>query len=163
MINLIKIGFILIVIVSASFSEDSRKSLFNTKLPRIELELNTGLAWFMQGKVNINLNDNIYSKIRLSGSFLASEYGFTAGYQRSHNNKDRMQLGIGYSNGKIEPFVPGGPNPDDTTEHWEGVMIEGNFIHYFKNEIIGCNIGFNFIISSNKSLPSVNLGFVVGL
>ena len=162
--NLIKFGFILTVFVNISYSEELNKSIFNTKLPKIELEANTGLAWIMQFKGNINITDNIYSKFRISETLLASEYGFTVGYQRSYNNKSRLQMGIGYSKGNNEPFVPGGPNPDDTTEHWNGLIIEANYIHYFNNGImrIGFNVGFNFIIASSISIPSLNLGLIIG-
>jgi len=65
MIKLLKIIFILIValFVNPSFSEDTIKNVFNTKLPRIELEANTGLLWITQFKGNININDNIYRRV----------------------------------------------------------------------------------------------------
>jgi hypothetical protein len=166
--NIIKFISILIFafFVKASYSEDTNKIIFNTKLPKFELELNTGLAWLMQCKGNINFTNNIYLKLRVSETFLASEFGFSAGYQRSYSNKGRVQIGIGYSNGKIEPLGnPGGSSPDDTTEYWDGVILEGNYIQYLIKDIVslGFNIGFNFIISSKKSLPSLNLGLVLGI
>jgi hypothetical protein len=165
MFNLTKIGFILVVFANASFSEKINKGMFITQFPRIELELNTGFAWLMQFKGIVNVNDNIYSNFRLSNTFLASEYGFTVGYQRSDNRMSKIQMGIGYSNGQVAPFVPGGPNTDDTTEYWKGVIIEGNYIHYLINDIVslGFNVGFNFIISRQKAIPSLNLGLVLGI
>ena len=165
--KLVQIISILIfaVFVNTSFSEDTNKIAFNTKLPRVELEANTGLVWIIQFKGNININDKIYCKFRTSETLLASEYGFAAGYQRSYSDKGRVQIGIGYSNGKAEPFVPGGPNADDTTEYWDGLIIECNQIHYFNKDFlrIGFNIGFNFITAANESMPSINLGIIIGI
>ena len=152
------------VFVNTSYSEDTNKIVFNTNLPRIELEANTGLVWIIQIKGNLNINDNIYTKFRISKS-RDSELGLSCGYQRSYSNKGRVQMGIGYSHGKSEPIVLGGPSSDDTTEYWNGLIIEGNYIHYFSKDVlrIGFNIGMNFIVSDKKSIPSLNLGLILGI
>jgi len=136
-----------------------------SKVSRIDIEANTGLIWLLQIKGNVNINNSIFIKCRHSESLLSSESGFTAGYQTFFSNKSRLQTGLGYSYGKVEPFVFGEPNADATTEYWNGVICEFDFIHYFNINFIrvGINAGMNVIISNQKSLPSLNLGLVVGV
>jgi hypothetical protein len=136
------------------------------RVPRIDIEVNTGLIWLLQIEGCVNIIDNVFIKGRHSETFLHSESGCMAGYQFVFSRMARMQFGLGYSSGKTEPLPgPGGPTAGDTTRHWNGMILDYNFIRYFNTNLvrIGMNVGFNCVIFSKESAPSLNLGLVIGL
>jgi hypothetical protein len=136
-------------------------------VPIIDLEADVGAYWIVQGKTTWNVNDKLYAKIRISASLFASEGGFTAGYQFTPNTKNRVQFGLGYSNGNVDPDPFGSPggsyNPP--REYWDGIIGELDCIHYFSESVVrmGFTVGMSLILSKRKPMGSFNAGLVVGM
>jgi hypothetical protein len=154
----------LLLLVTFVFAGEPDSIGCRAKSPKFELEADAGLFWLAQVKFGFNFNDRFFGKIRYSES-LASEYGFSAGYQKTYSSKTKLQIGIGYSRGKFDPFVPGGPNADDTTEYLNGGVMEYDFIQYFNRGIIriGFNVSVNFIFYGKRAIPSFNTGLIIGM
>jgi hypothetical protein len=166
----VKTGIILVValFVNASFPEDATTGSSKLRLPMIDLEANVGLYWILQGKTTWNVNDKLYGKIRISATLFASEGGFTVGYQYTPNTKNRVQFGLGYSNGNVDPDPfgsPGGSSYNPPREYWNGVIGELDCIHYFSESVIrmGLNFGMSLILSKRNPMGSFNAGLVVGM
>jgi hypothetical protein len=162
-IKMVKLLLIsILAFANNDYAGDSVNTFFKTQLPRLEIEGNVGIYWIIQAKGNFNINDNFYCKIRSSSSFLSSDYGLILGYQIPPIARNRVQIGLGYSKGEISPFVPAGPDEGDTTEHWNGAILETNFIHYFNSNFvrIGFNIGINFIFAIKKTILLRQLNMV---
>jgi hypothetical protein len=132
---------IILILISYKFSYSESNVIFLTNLPRLEISSNIGIAWLLQGNVNLNLNDHLYIKYRKSGSLLSLEEAFIIGYQEILSSKGRLQIGIGNSKGHVDPFVPGGPNIDDITEYWNTFTFESNVINYLNIKVI--KLGLN--------------------
>jgi hypothetical protein len=157
--------FIFLILIFYKHSNSENAETYLAKLPRLEISSNIGIVWVIQGNLNLNINDRVYLKYRKSASFLSLDDAFMIGYQEIYSPKGRYQFGIGYSKGHVDPFVIGGPNIDDITEYWRTITLEVNFINYlsFKISKFGLNYGINLIIDKNRTIPSINVGLLIGL
>jgi len=158
------IAIIFIVFISTKiFASDGYKNIFNTQLPKIEIQTNVGFIWFVQLAGNLNINDNIYMKCRTSITFLTSEKAILLGYQYFENNKNRIQIGLGYTRGIYNPSGSSGSSDKDSK--FSSGTLEVKFIHYFTTGKVrfGLNTGGNLIVVNDGLLPNLNVGLIVGL
>jgi hypothetical protein len=134
-------------------------------LPLIDVSVNTGVGWIAQITTNVNLFDKYYMKLRGSQTFLNSETGIILGIQKKYTQKRRIQFGMGYSEGRSDPFIPGGPDATDHIEYFNAVIGEVNYIHYFYSGLIkiGFNIGLNCTVDNRRAFPSFNTGIIAGI
>ena len=153
--------------VLSAFSDNTNNSFLKTKIPRIELELNTGWYFLAQLRPHININDNLFISFHASKGIKISEIGFSTGYQFQYSKKGRLQFGAGYAHVINAPILPIFADPDEEPKYWDGFKIELNLIQYFIRNKFGMNAGFNMTDSSIKTYrgkiyPDINLGFIFG-
>ena len=147
-------------ICSNIFAANESKSLVYSQLPKFDIEANIGIVWLSQVAGNININDNIYTKVRLSRTFLASEKSLLFGYQYLLDSKYRVQLGLGYTKGIIYAFF------NDKDDNFSAGTFEVRVIHFFSTNRVrfGINYGWSSIIrNKNNTIPNMNIGLIIGL
>jgi hypothetical protein len=163
--RIIIIAFSISLVCTTLFADNEVNKLFSTQLPRIEIEANVGFIWVVQLEGILNINDNIYGKYRMSETFLASEKSILLGYQYSKDNKNRIQLGLGYTRAVLYSFGSyGGSDASDTNVYLSTGTIEAKFIHYFNVNLFrfGLNLGANLIMGFPGVIPSFNVGLNLG-
>lgn len=170
------------IVACSLFSEETIQDKSNNTLPLIDISLNTGLIWYGQAKVCVNLFEKLYIKVHTSTTTGSSENGINVGYQFKFNENQRLQTGLGYSyfEDVVHVLFSFGV---ESKEYFHGVIAEVDYIHYlYSGPIkIGFNAGINVLFFMDEyerfmppsiefgdrsvlnTFPSLNFGITVGI